>query len=198
MPEIQGVFSGSLECDHQKCRVSLAMSGDWRRWINEGDPKYGTFGEMYRIRHINPPLQIMNVPNLAPERVKAAVVGAASVLWLSPSSAANLLRQAVEELLTIKKIRRTKTTSRGRTVYRPLHERINEYRQVQPRVAAALEAVKWIGNGGSHDNTLTVTNVLVGAEIFELALKSLYDKSDAQLMAKVNAINKKKGRGKVT
>lgn len=195
-PEIQGAFSGSFECDNTKCSRRFAISGDWRSWINEGDPRLGDFGEMYQIRHITPPLKIMKVPSSAPTRVKAAITAASSVLWLSPSSAANQLRQAVEELLTTKKIRRTSTDKKGKTSYRSLHSRIVEYRATDKEVAAALEAVKWIGNGGSHDNALSISDVLVGAEILELALKSLYDKSDALLMAKVKAINTTKGRGK--
>jgi hypothetical protein len=60
-------------------------------------------------------------------------------------------------------------------------------------VADALEAVKWIGNGGSHDDKLTATDVLDGAEILELAVKALYDRTEAELMSKVRSINKRRG-----
>ncbi|KQM58177.1 hypothetical protein ASE64_11590 [Agreia sp. Leaf210] len=197
--ELQGTYSGNLLCDNARCLQRVAMLGDWRYWINEGDPKYGQFGAMYKIRQVHPPLRLIAVPDRAPDEVKSAISTASSAIWISPSLAANQLRQAVEDLLTAKRVRRTsiKATT-GKRNRLNLHTRIREYAAKEPKIAEALEAVKWIGNSGSHDDKLTVAEVLVGAEILELALKSLYDKSDAQLLSKVRAINRTKGKVKTT
>ena len=77
-----------------------------------------------------------------------------------------------------------------------LHKRIDAWYTSHHAVADAIEAVKWIGNGGSHDDSLTVEDVLDGARILELAVKALYDKSEAKLMAKVKVINRSVEPGK--
>lgn len=191
--ELEGTFDGSLSCDNPLCRQRLSMAGDWQCVFNDGDPSLGTFGDIYRVRYVNPALRILVVPASTPEPVKAAIVSASEVLWLSPSAAANRLRHAAEELLTAKKVRKTTKSKSGKRVRLNLHDRIVAFHMTHPDVADALEAVKWIGNGGSHDSDLTVPDVLTGAEILDLAIKALYDKSDAALKAKVKAINKAKG-----
>jgi uncharacterized protein DUF4145 len=44
------------------------------------------------------------------------------------------------------------------------HERITEFRKSEG-AADSLEAVKWIGNQGSHESALSATDVLDGAEL---------------------------------
>lgn len=169
------------------------MAGDWQCVFNEGDPSLSTFGDIYRVRYVNPPLKILIVPAGTPKAVKEAIESASVILWLSPSASANRLRHAVEELLTAKKVKKTTISSSGKRVKIKLHDRIVAFSKTHPDVADALEAVKWIGNGGSHDSDLTVPDVLTGADILDLAIKALYDKSDAALKAKVKAINKARG-----
>lgn len=169
------------------------MAGDWQCVVNDGDPTLGTFGDIYRVRYVNPPLMILIVPTGTPKPVEDAVESASVILWLSPSAAANRLRHAVEELLTARKVKKTTIGKNGKRVKLTLHDRIVAFSKTHSDVADALEAVKWIGNGGSHDSDLTVPDVLTGAEILDLAIKALYDKSDAALKAKVKAINKAKG-----
>lgn len=191
--ELVGTFVGTLRCDNFKCRRALSMGGDWQLVINEGDPALGQFGDIYRLRYVNPALPIISVPESTPEAIKNAIENASVVLWISPSAAANQLRQSVEELLTARRVKKTTINKNGKRVHLSLHDRIAAFSRTSPEIAEALEAVKWIGNDGSHDNTLTVEDVLQGAEILDLAIKALYDKSDARLRAKARAINKAKG-----
>lgn len=169
------------------------MAGDWQLVFNEGDPSLGTFGNLYRVCFVSPPLLVFHAPSATPFAVKRAIESASQILWLSPSASANRLRQAVDVLLTAKKVRRTAVTTKGKRTKFTLHQRIEVFRSTHPDVAEALEAVKWIGNDGSHDTRLTVADVLTGSEILELAVRSLYDESDALLKAKVNTINRSKG-----
>jgi hypothetical protein len=165
-PELEGTFSGSLECDDTDCRQRFATSGDWR------DGRDG--GEAYLVRHIEPPLSIMEVPGSAPPKVRGAITAASSVLWISPGAAASELRQAVDHLLTTKRIPRTEAVGWKR-VYLPLPIRLREFKAVEPGIATALQRVRWIGDG-HHDGGLTATEILADAHVLESALQSLYGK----------------------
>lgn len=48
----------------------------------------------------------------------------------------------------------------------------------------ALEAVKWIGNTGSHEANLSVSDVLDGVEMLGHALRSIFDDQAAALKKK--------------
>lgn len=50
-------------------------------------------------------------------------------------------------------------------------------------------AVKWIGNEGSHQDVLTTSDVLDGAEILEHVIVALYGTGNAAMRAKISAIN---------
>jgi len=53
--------------------------------------------------------------------------------------------------------------------------------------------VKWIGNAGTHESGLTVDDVVKGAKFLELALRRLYDTSEAELIATARDINRRRG-----
>jgi len=191
--ELTGTFSGHLRCDNPSCDELVTVAGDWQLVVNEGDPKWGSFGDIYRIRYVNPPLQMMALPSATPASVRNAIEVASSVLWNSPASSAGRLRQGVEELLTVRGIKRFVVNKHGKQQRLALDSRIAIFGKTHSEVAETLLAVKWIGNNGAHDNTLTIDQVLVGAEILEAAIRALYDKTEAQLKSKVKAINKAKG-----
>jgi hypothetical protein len=192
--ELNGTFSGALKCDDAECQEGVAVSGDWaidgnENRITEDDDAWVSF---FRLRSATPPLRLMDLPKGTPDSVRSAVASASSVLWASPAAAANRLRFAVEALLTARKVRRY-TRAGGRLRPIMLHSRIAEFRKSHPDVADTLEAVKWVGNGGSHDDRLTLSEVLDGAAILEAAIAALYDDTEARLKARVRVINRARG-----
>ena len=83
--------------------------------------------------------------------------------------------------------------SNGKRRRIPTDLRIKEFSQYEGMVADTLEAVKWIGNQGSHESGLSVTDVLDGAELMSFALRQLYDKSEEQIHRQVRAVNRRRG-----
>lgn len=77
--------------------------------------------------------------------------------------------------------------------YLSLHKRIKELETTDPVNAEILLAVKWLGNSGSHAGGLKRDDVLDAFDMVELVLVNLYDKTSADIMAKVKAINTHKG-----
>lgn len=72
--------------------------------------------------------------------------------------------------------------------------RIEEFAARQPDVAKLLIAVKWIGNHGSHESSLALSDVLEGAEIFAHAMTMMYDKRPERIRKRAEAYTKRKGK----
>lgn len=189
---LHGTFTSMLRCSDPTCTAQLTIAGDWfvSDETNELDgPKWG---ENLRVKYISPALHTVAPLPGTPDPVSAAIGTANELIWISPSAAANQLRQAVEILLTHLKVRKMQPANTRRRL--TTHARIDALRPTYPDVADALEAVKWIGNTGSHESAVTIKYVLEGARYLELALRSLYDRTDEQLLKNAAKVNARKGR----
>ncbi len=189
---LRGVFTGQMTCSDPDCGETVAISGDWRV-VFAGHQHSDPYDELLRLRFAHPPLRLAALPDGTPDSVAEGIHSASSVVWVSPSSGANRLRFSVEALLTARGVNKTAPKRSGGRRRLTTHERIVLYRTKNPEVADALEAVKWIGNDGSHDESLTVADVMDGVEVLELALRLLYDTRDEALRRRIAAINKNKG-----
>lgn len=192
---IYGVLVGALNCNNTECGETVAVAGAWR--VGDARSAYEQYDTQLFARYFDPPLHMIEVPRGTPEPTKRAVEDASSMLLISPGAAANRLRQGIEALMDAKKVNKTRySSSRGgkrRRQRLSLHERIESYRVQDAQVADLLEAVKWIGNDGSHEPDLSSKEVLVGARILEVALKRLYDTRSSALDREVKEILKRKG-----
>lgn len=195
--ELTGTCSGVFQCSDSGCARRVLISGDWSHDIDEHPHTYATrWADYIRVRYIAPAIPIITTPAKTPDKARAAINAASELLWLNPNAAANHLRQAIEELLNSKGVKRSEITKQKKRRQLSTHQRIELYRTTRPAnvpIADTLEAVKWIGNSGSHQATLTITDVLEGAELLESALKELYDTTARARRARVKQINK--GRG---
>lgn len=191
--ELSGHASGTLVCTNPSCKNQHLVSGEWKELVDFDEAAWrDVYVDHILVKLIAPTLPIIAIPPATPAKVTAAIHAASDVIWLNPSAAANQLRQAIEEILNHKKVRRTPVKKGGKP-YLTTHQRISLYRGTNKDVADTLEAVKWIGNSGSHESTLTIAGVLEGADILADALHKLYDPTPKKLQARVKLINKRRG-----
>lgn len=184
--ESDGVFVATFECRAGTCRQNVAVSGEWQRWVNDGDDQsLGPFVTVYKTRFVWPPVLLFPMPSATPPSVAAAVTSASTVAWADPAFAAAGLRSAVERLLD----------HEGRPPLRPLDHRIELARE-DPRLEGVVDlllATKWIGNMGAHEN-VSIDDVLASARVLEEALRFLYDQSSTETRQLAADINRRKGR----
>lgn len=190
---IFGSFMGALKCTNPHCCQAVLVTGTYTVVHNNGEPEYGDYGELYRLKSFDPPLALADVPSSAPPSVKDAVAASARIVWLDPSSAANRLRTAVERVLDDKRVKKTRINNGGTRVRMTTHARIEQFRLKDQLAGDAMMAVKWIGNEGTHESELTIQDVLDGATVLQLALKVVYDKADLETRRRITAINKARG-----
>jgi Domain of unknown function (DUF4145) len=203
---INGHFSGVLTCERSACREFVHVVGEFKLVDRPHDPfePYGPdqwnandFERSMKIKYFEPHLLLIDPDGKSPDQVCKLVNSASIALWSDPSSAANRVRSAVEELLTRQHVRKTFKDKGGRTRRYTAHQRIQLLKDKgqlkYQSTADFLMAVKWIGNDGSHGDELSVSDVLDGVELMNEALDLLYETRTLDLQRKAALINKAKG-----
>lgn len=192
--ELSGSFTGVLECDNHGCGREVVIAGDWAfSWVFDEVQERERLVDFFVLRYITPAPQLLLTPKRTPSKVVESIAMASSVLWTSPDLAATQLRLAVEELLNARGVKRTFITAKRKRKRLSAQERLETFAKTHPEVVHALEAVKWIGNAGTHESGLTVDDVVTGAKFLELALRRLYDTNEAELLATAKEINRRRG-----
>lgn len=177
---VHGLFTCILRCQRGQCGELVVATGDWRvREYIGGDWESLEWEHQYRLRTTLPAVPIIPSARLCPDPVQAALAKASQVIWVDPSGAGNRLRVAVELSLDAKKIPRM--TSGPKRTRLSTHARIDLLRLKNPDAASLLEAVKWVGNQGSHEDSLTIADVLGAAKILDVALGLLFDPHTEQV-----------------
>jgi hypothetical protein len=188
-----GFFHGTLRCQRRGCREVVIVAGEMKTDLLPDDGRYATYGPFHRLQFAVPALPIVDLPPECPSRIRELMDGCSQVLWSDPPAAANRLRFAVEELFTLQRINRYTVRNHRRTRL-SAHARILLLKKAKPEgVGETLEAVKWIGNQGSHDDKLTIIDVLDGADLLSHALRLLYDSEPKRMLRVAQVINKRKG-----
>jgi Domain of unknown function (DUF4145) len=189
-----GHFQGELRCNRAGCRDSVLAVG--RYSTVQDDNGEWSYEPAFRPMYFLPALLLIISDGRFPNSVVDMANEASAVLWTDPSSAANRVRSAVEQLLTLQKVPRSIITKNHKRQSLKLHDRITRFEKRQTKHAAAaelLKAVKWIGNDGSHGSGLTACQVIDAAELLERALSLIYDKHERELAQKAARINKRRG-----
>jgi hypothetical protein len=186
---IENRFVGLLQCSFPKCKDLAAVSGtstvdyyqvDWDEFVDS---------RIFRVAAISPAPIPIKAPGNTPEQIIEAIKQAAFLIWSSPESAANQIRQAVELLMDEAGIK--KLTDGGKPIF--LHKRIEEFQSNDKENGDVLLATKWLGNTGSHTGGIGRDDVLDAFDMIEFVLENRYGTAKAELLAKAAAINAAKG-----
>lgn len=187
---INGYFHGVLRCNRPGCKETCVVTGEYKVAYSA----HGEYDELLRLRHALPPLPLVVTPKDTPVDVEARLTEASYVIWDDPASSANALRRCVEAILDDQNVNKTVLTKKRTRQRLTTQQRIVLLKSVDPLAAASLEAVKWVGNQGSHGSvSLTATDCIESAEYLAHALRLLYDKTDDEIARRVKAVNRSKG-----
>ena len=144
---------------------------------------------LYVVKSIHPAPIPIQLPELVPSAIVKAVAAAASLLWTSAEASGNNIRQAVELLMDDVGISASNASGNRRT----LHSRIDAFANNDTENGPVLLAIKWLGNSGSHPGGLTRDDVLDAFDMLEYVLENRYGTVKRELLAKVAAVNERKG-----
>ncbi|MGW7106496.1 DUF4145 domain-containing protein [Streptomyces xanthophaeus] len=183
-----GGFYCVLRCGKNTCDLVRVMgnvsvvdnpAGGYEKWEDQ-------WLTVLTPTFFSPSLPLVQGHESAPKSVLQRIEAAAAVIWVDPNSAANRLRSAVEALFE----------ELGFPGEGPLHGKIVQFKRFNPEYSDAADAflaAKWLGNVGSHEDALKVSDVLNGAEMIDFALSEIYDTSRDAVKRMASEITARKG-----
>ncbi len=130
---------------------------------------------------IEPAPQLFPVSKDVPDEVATALRSAFRLYWVDWDACVSRLRTAVERLLDAEGI--AARFPNGGPI--PLgRDRLPEYEKIQPSVAKKLEAVKWLGDTGTHAiGNVNLKSVNDGLVLISAALEERYPNRDIERLA---------------
>ncbi|MBI2519219.1 MAG: DUF4145 domain-containing protein [Bdellovibrio sp.] len=155
----------------------------------------------FRPLFFYPTIHLFEVPTKVPEKVKINLLSSFSLFWSEPDACINKLRVSIEHLLDSFHIKKKLKDKHGKQVFLSTGARIDLFRKkyktsARKDVASKLNALKWMGNIGSHRGGTKQKDAWKVYEIMEVVLKMLYESHDSTIERRVRTINKTKGRSK--
>jgi len=185
-------FAGFLQCNMPSCKEVASISGNSPNNYFENydeDEHIQELKNIFVVKSIYPSPIPIQMPQKTPEPIVEAVMSASGLIWSSSEAAGNQIRQTVELMLDEFGI--PSKSGNGKRI--TLHSRIEEFAKIDPENGDILLATKWLGNSGSHAGGITRDDVLDAFDMVEYVLESRFGTTKKDLMAKVAAVNAKKG-----
>lgn len=188
------VFSCMAQCSRSSCGEVVACSGHgaWREdWDYENDKRI--CHAWHKPLHFVPALHPFTLPVQCPEEITIPIEASFSVYLSQPGSAANLIRIAVERMLTAIGI--PELDAKDKRII--LHQRIESLNGQYAPYKDTLMAIKFLGNAGSHTyDEVVIEDIEAAFEMTEYVVNDLFSgrkESIDVLTARLNG-KFKKGR----
>jgi hypothetical protein len=186
-------FSVWAKCSQTTCNEEVAIVGVGGLepgWDPEGDM---TWNEYFSPKYCVPMPDIISLPEKCPDEIARALRAAFSTFLAQPGAAANHIRIAVEHLLDHVGVERQTKEEGGEPRDLSLHRRIEAFMVVEHSVGAALMALKWVGNAGSHGAAIERNDLLSAFEILEHALEEIVNRRSAKVAELADRLAKRHG-----
>lgn len=192
--DLEYTFTAALKCNERMCQETVRVAGKGSPEPTEQydeDGPYMGFEDSFMPLFFHPALMLFQPPSSTPGVVVDQLERSFQLFFCDPSAAANRLRATIECLLT--ELRVPRSSSGGRSRLLSLHDRIGKVPDKYQAHVDHLQAVKWLGNAGSHRTPLKADDLLDAYEITEHFLTKLYDSRAGYVRALVKQINRRKG-----
>ncbi len=190
----EGSFVALMVCKGAFCGGLVTVAGDyrWDEHFHTGEDgeqdSYTTYD--YRIFSMRPGPPLIEVPKQLNDDAKRHLKKAFELFWTDFASCANRLRIVVEYLLDQFNIERD--NAKGDPLN--LASRIEKLTKTKPELAVYLNALRWLGNAGSHDGIVDFDDLLSCFDMLEHAMVELLEGREEKRRAEANRIIAAKGK----
>lgn len=184
-------FSVMIECNNRICGEWVTATGyighnyDW-----DSTDDGSSVTECIDIRSMYPAPPIIDIPQNTPPIVDVLINLAFQLYWMDLSSCVNRLRTSVELILDDLNVPRENHKNKQL----PLKNRIDLFKEIDPEHADSMDALRLVGNIGSHTCFTHRDAVLDMFHVLEEALAELYAKRSETTRAIKEKIFSTKGR----
>ncbi|WP_194286247.1 DUF4145 domain-containing protein [Pseudomonas helleri] len=184
------VFNLTLEC--RKCFENIFISGDAytdEEMEVESDTNWSRYYIIkFRPKYIFPSLKFISCPKATPKEVKENVGAAAALYYAHPTACSNTLRIAAEDILTSLGVSEAEPGK-----YISFGNRIKELPE-ESMERTLLEAIRWLGNDGSHSKSLiTHADAQDAFEVMNLLIEEVYSDRKKKIQELAKVINQSRG-----
>ena len=193
---VEYIFTINLQCSNSSCSSKVICIGTGevsQEYLYDGSGEWAWF-DSFQPKYFEPPLQIF-IPSIdTPILVKKALRNSFATFFSFPSLSLTALRSALEVLLGEMEIASVDVNGR----FLSLAKRINLLPDEQKKIVEPANAIRFLGNDGTHSGGFQVrkSDVLDGYRIFEHILIELYPEKRASIDALVARINQAEGLGR--
>jgi len=157
----QFLFNSFFTCE--SCNANVTATGVYLQplKLSEQSP---VKSPMIKVDHFSPTIPIIQISKNVPYKIHTELYGAFKHFHFDPLSAASKLRRAIEQFCVDFELK-------GKN----LHQKICSLKEKYPEEAEYLEALKLIGNEGTHDHGVSEIDLLHAFEIVQFVLE-IYDR----------------------
>ena len=189
-------FRTSLTCDDDQCGEIVNAVGKIivieEQIDEEGNSEYA--GKLLPTA-MEPAPPLISIPSTTNNSVKNEIRKAFSLYWSDVGSAGNRMRTSVEFLLDDLKISRQQISPKNKKFsWLSLNGRIDLYKNVDVDLSKTFDALRVVGNLGTHESDLTQDVFLDAMDLYEHALAEIYDKLTVTRTALQEKIIRTKGK----
>ncbi len=194
---LEEVFVCLLKCQNKTCEEIVASLGITSNefYIYESLNNQVQQKQNRTLVHKSfyPPIPLFRISRHVPEKISSAILQAFRLFWIDNGSCVNRIRTCIELILSHKGVKSwTINKSKKRTAI-ALHHRIELFERKQPAIAKSLMAIKWIGNAGSHEHTVSKSDLFDGFDILKYLLEEIFEMRTKSITDLGKRINKKRG-----
>jgi hypothetical protein len=171
------LFTAWGQCNHTLCKEDFAIAG-----IGGLEPGYDqedgseSWDKFFIPKFCDPMPDMIELPSKCPEDVQKSLRASFPLFLMNRAACAGRIRVALEQLMTHLGVPKRKKSTKGKYYYVDLHKRIELFAQKDATIGGHLMALKWVGNTGSHDNTVSKDDLLNAFEVLEHALIEIIER----------------------
>ncbi len=188
---IEYIFSAWADCSHEQCRQSYSISGDGSVTQIYDETDGAEWIDKFAPLMINPTIDIIPISPKCPVAVSSPLRSAFRLYWSNPEASANCIRIALEQLLTHVGVPSQRVDTDGKSLDLSLHRRIELFAKENKVVGEQLEALKWLGNAGSHGDPVSKDDLLDALDLLSNVLEELLGKRSERLTLLVKQLNER-------
>lgn len=186
-----GRFAALLKCGNKACGEIVALSGETRPMVREGDEHPEELFHDLKPKGMFPAPPIINIPDGASDAVRAELRLAFQLFWSDLGACVGKMRTSVERLMDQSGVKKTFTKG-GKRYPQALNNRIDAFKKSKPEYEHILHALRTVGNLGTHKNA-NLAPVLDAFRIYEHALDDLFNKPGKEVQRIAKKILRTKG-----
>lgn len=188
------IFNCFFQCSNPKCSETIAVIGKSyfdiafeMPYENDIQNSEQIFVQEYHPQYFEPSLILFKIPENLPRLIASTIKESFRLFFCDVNASMNKLRISLELLLNEFEIQNGTSITLGNKINSHLgNTKLEKYKD-------ALNAVKWLGNAGSHCSDIVIHNdVIDGYRIIKKILNELYLSEDEEVNEKIIRINETK------